>query len=320
MEQAGDQGAPDIFRCKNGRMMSGHDLKYFVVAPSFDEDVGGIIFQHELVNALNGLGENAFLLPQGPIYKQGRISRLTSWLRPPPYRLDPQLDTPVARRSDIDDRTVVIYPEITLGNPLRAKNVVRWLLYKPGLRHPYEFTEGEMFFRVFEKADIPELTGGAPELFLWKTNHSYTNEGRPDRRGVCYILRKGSYKPRIPETEAPDAIQIDGLGHEEINELFNRCEVFYSYDEATMYSQFAAICGCLSVVIPGEHNSRAAWASEHDLYRYGVAYGLEDTEHALATRDRVPDLLHKKEEAGLATVRRFVKLTKERFGNPTPAS
>lgn len=289
-------------------------LKYLVFAPSFDEDIGGIVFQHELVNALNQLGQDAWLLPQGPVYKQGRILRLKRWLHPEPFLLDPKLNTPVASPADIDDRTVVIYPEITLGNPLGAKNVVRWLLYKPGLRHPYEFTEGEMFFRVFEKADIPELTGGAPELFLWKVNDTYKNEHRSGRKGACYIVRKGSYKPRIPETEAAGVIQIDSLGHKEINDLFNRCEVFYSYDEATMYSQYAAICGCLSIVIPGEHSSREDLARVHDVYHYGIAYGLDDTAHARATQDRVLDVMKRKEQAGLDTVRQFIKLTKERFG------
>jgi len=290
-------------------------IKYIVNAPSFSEDSGGAIFLHELVNALNFLGEKAYLWPMAPIRKLGRRARIKHWITPPAFARDPSLNTPLARKSDFDDATIAIYPEIVRGNPLQAKNVVRWLLYKPGARQSYEFTEDEMFFRVFEKADMPELTGGAPELFLWKINHLYRDENRPDRKGVCYALRKGSHKPRIPETETPDAIRIDGLSHGEINDIFNRCESFYSYDEATMFSQYAAICGCLSIVIPGDHASRADWTREHDLYRYGVAYGLTDTDHALATRDRVLGLLEEKEKAGLATVRRFVTLTKERFQN-----
>ena len=37
----------------------------------------------------------------------------------------------------VDDNTIVVYPEIAKGNFLKAKNVVRWLLY----HHTY--TDGE---------------------------------------------------------------------------------------------------------------------------------------------------------------------------------
>lgn len=296
--------------------MSERKLKYIVYAPTFDVDSGGTIFLHELVNVLNNLGEDAYLWPMAPVYKPSRMNRLSAWLRPQNFACDPALNTPIAQETDLRDDTIVVYPELVLGNPLGAKNVARWLLYKPGKMHPYEFGKDEMFFRAFEKADLPELTGGAPELFLWKVNNTYRNENRADRKGVCYIVRKGSYKDRISVTEEPDAIQIDKLSHAEVNDIFNRCDVFYSYDEATMYSQYAAICGCLSIVVPGDHASRAEWAAEHDLYNAGIAYGLDDTEHALATRDQVADVVAKKEQAGIDTVKNFVRLTKERFCAP----
>lgn len=295
---------------------SASGLRYIVNAPSFDPDSGGTIFMHELVHALNELGETAYLWPMARIFKRGWIMRCVDWFQPQPYRVNPELNTPLATKHDLKaDNAVVIYPEIVLGNPLKVRHVVRWLLYKPGDQHPYRFTENEMFFRVFEKADLPELTGGAPDLFLYKVNRSYRNAHRPDRNGVCYTVRKGHRKPRIAETEDPEAIDIDGMSHEEINDVFNRCEVFYSYDEATMYSQFAVICGCLSVVIPGEHKNRKDWMRENELGRYGIAYGLDPEElaHARATQEQLVEFLKQKEQAGLETVKRFARLTKERF-------
>ena len=162
-------------------------------------------------------------------------------------------------------------------------------------------------------SDLPEITGGAPDLFLWKINRAYRNEHREDRKGVCYLLKKGRHKPCIPETEVPGAIRIDGMSHTEINDIFNRCHTFYSYDEATMYSQYAAICGCTSVVIPGLYGSREEWVKNHGLARYGVAYGLDDIPHAVATREKVLGLLQAEEAKGQATVERFVDLTRARF-------
>lgn len=291
---------------------------YIIYAPAYNENVGGIIFQHELVHMLNRMGERAFLWPAAGIYKAGRRARLKQALKrpfvpPPPYPVSPDLLTPVATRKDLTTNSIVVYAEVVRGNPLKAKNVVRWLLYKPGLLHPYEFGEDDMFFRVGEICDLPEITGGAPDLLMWKVNRTYRNENRPDRNGVCYIVRKGDHKPRIPETEEPGAIRIDKKSHAEINEIFNRCHTFYSYDEATMYSQYAAICGCTSVVIPELYGSREEWVQNHELARYGVAYGLNDIPHAVATRDKVLGLLEAEEAKGRVTVERFVELTRARF-------
>ena len=297
--------------------MTSSKLHYIVNAPSFNPDSGGTIFQHELVHALNELGETASLWPMKPIYWPGIRQTVKTALRPPVFEFNPDLNTPMATKADLKRaNAVVVYPEIVLDNPLGIKNVVRWLLYKPGDQHPYSFTKDELFFRCFEKADMPELTGGAHDLFLWKVNRTYRNENRPDRKGVAYIVRKGHRKPRLAETEHPDAIDIDGMSHAQINDVFNRCDRFYSYDEATMYSQFATICGCLSIIVPGEHKDHADWVRNHDLGRYGVAYGTDpaELEHALSTRDKLFVALDEKERAGLDTVRRFVTLTKARFG------
>ncbi|SFU12400.1 hypothetical protein [Sedimentitalea nanhaiensis] len=292
---------------------------YIVYAPAYNENVGGIIFLHELVHVLNQMGERAFLWPMLPSYGTNFRGRLKKFKRTlldrqhARYTVSPNLNTPIATSGDLGGASIVVYPEIVLGNPLKARNVVRWLLYKPGLRHPYEFGSDNMFFRAGEMSDLPEITGGAPDLFLWKINRTYHNENRPDRDGVCYIVRKGVDKPRIQETEAPGAIQIDKMSHAEINEIFNRCHTFYSYDEATMYSQYAAICGCTSVVIPGLYGSREEWVKNHELARYGVAYGLDDIPHAVTTRDKVLGLLEVEEAKGQATAERFVELTKARF-------
>lgn len=52
----------------------------------------------------------------------------------------------------------------------------------------------------------------------------------------------------------------------------------------------------------------------HQLARFGVAYGLDDIAHAEATKDMVLPLLEAEEAKGRATVERFVELTRKRFG------
>lgn len=294
--------------------------RYVVVAPSFSPDSGGGIFLHELAYALNSLGASAAFwpinrMPRVGLRKQVRalLRRPSLLWRDPSFVQAPGRDTPIVAREAWDPDCIVIYPEIVLGNPLGARHVVRWLLYRPGLRDPYLFGPDEMFFRAGEMADLPELTGGAPDLFLWRIHEAYQDHGLTDRKGACYLVRKGSDKPRIPETA--EAICIDGLSHTEVADIFNRCEVFYSYDEASFYSQYAALCGCQSVVVPGLYPSRAQWVEHHPLARFGVAYGLDDLEHARTTRHLVIDLLREQEAAGRETVRHFIALTEARFGH-----
>lgn len=300
---------------------------YIVYAPHFDETSGGSIFLHLLAHRLNELGETALLWPwASPAQFSMRYWRRACWRKPqlifdtapranlwPKLRTGPNFNTPQARRKDLSKDSIVIYPEVTLGNPLGAQNVVRWLLYTPGVKDPFDFTAGELFFRAGEMSDLPDLTGGASDLFVWYRNPIYRNEHRPDRKGVCYTLRKGKDKPRILETEQEDAICIDGLSHAETAEVFNATSVFYSYDEATFYSQYAALCGCLSIIVPGQYESRADWVEAHPLGRFGVAYGDGDRDHALATMHRMEELLDEKIQDSLHSVRSFIKHTKDSF-------
>lgn len=292
---------------------------YIIMTHIYDPNNGGCVVMHQLVHELNQMGHKAFVWPAPQFERSLRqhIHHLRrnpkSYFKRESFYTHPDLDTPIATAADLKPNSIVLYAEIVPGNPLKAKNVVRWLLYKPGLAHPYRFTDNEMYFRVNELSDMPELTGGAPDLFVWSINPAYKNEGRTDRKGACYMLRKGKDKPRIPETA--DAELLDGMSHEEIAEVFNRCDVFYSYDEATFYSVYAVLCGCRSVVVPGLYKSQEEWAKNMELGKYGIAYGVENIPHADATREQLFELLRTQETDGLETIKNFVALTQEKFAN-----
>lgn len=287
-------------------------MKYVVCAFPYDPNSGGGMFLHRLVHELNELGETAVLWPFQDFWKDEWSTRFRLFIRPSSFTRR-GLNTPVEWHPKIDDDTIVIYPEIVLGNPLNAKNVVRWLLYYDPKRH-YEFGADDFFVRVDKNFDHPAISGDAPDLFLYEINPAYRDEGRKDRKGACFMVRKGGHKPRIPQTEGAE--QLDEKSHEEIAAAFNRCEVFYCYDEATMYSQYAALCGCLSVVIPGSHTTREAWVDGYEIARYGIAYGLDDLDHARETMHLVRPLLEARSEAGIETVRNLVSLTKNHFAKP----
>jgi hypothetical protein len=257
------------------------------------------------------MGERAMLWPMAPLERPSLREQTRQLFRKPNFNRLPGGNTPIARVDDLDDDMIVIYPEIILGNPLDATNVARWLLYKPGLLHPFEFGPDEMFFKASDFSDDVSLTGGAQLLYMTSINSCYRDYDKPNRQGSCYMIRKGKGISLIHNLEGSH--NIDGLTHEETAKAFNECEFFYCYDEATMYSQYAAICGCTSIVIPVHYQCREDWVRDRPIARYGVAYGMEDIEHARATRHQLLDYLVERKRSSLETVATFVIATKKHF-------
>jgi hypothetical protein len=247
-----------------------------------------------------------------PQKRPGRREPLRQLFQKLRFACAPGVNIPIARKRDLNADAIVVYSESIFGNPLAVTNVTRWLLYKPGLLHPFNFSPDEMFFKASDFSDNVSLSGGAQLLYMLSINACYRDLGQKSRKGSCYMLRKGKGKPLIHDLDG--SLQIDGLRHEEIATIFNECETFYCYDEATMYSQYAAICGCTSIVIPGHYQCRDDWVRDRPIALYGVAYGLDDIDHAQATRHLLLDHLLARQQSSLETVASFVTATKERFG------
>ncbi len=297
-------------------------MKFVIYTPFYDENSGGIIVLYKLVQLLRKLGMEGYLwhianpFPIFPLKLRRFEKKFRYWYqrRTDPLRYTSPYSLPVARRRDVVD-AVVVYPEIVAGNPLKADKVVRWLLYKPGAHlGNINFSPNDLFFYYLKEYDYPALNK-FPDNQLCVTDYfseiyQQTNFG--SRHGSCFMVRKG--KDRVHNAHPADAVQVDGLSHRELAEVFNRCEYFFSYDLYTMYSTYASMCGCKSVVIPVEGMSIEDWRSEPEN-RFGVAYGLEDIPRALATREALLHQIEQFEENNLTSVRFFVERCKAFFMN-----
>lgn len=294
--------------------------KYIIYAPSYDENNGGCIVLHKLCHTLNQLGEKALLWPMSPTKRPRRRDRILAFIRPKPaakpFLLCDDYDTPVATAEDLSDDCIVVYPEITAGNPVGCKNVVRWFLHKPGYHTGViDYSENELYFVFADFCDDKAVNKDpGNRLFVVSRNPAYFNYRSDSRRGSCYLIRKGKGKEIVHDLEG--SIKIDRLSHSEIAKIFNKTEIFYSYDEVTMYSQFAALCGCISVVIPTSYSSREEWVKDHPIAKNGVAYGLDDIEHAVHTQHRVGNYFDKLEAESLETVKEFIAKTSKVFACP----
>ena len=268
--------------------------KYYIYTPSYNPNVGGIVALNNLCDLMRKQGHSAYLVPFKPTFS-GRFARVKQLryvvkniLWPSPFASAADLDTPV-RTGNIDDsvgESVVIYPEIVKGNPLKAKRVVRWLLHNPGFHTgEVDYAPGELYFRFathFKEFnfDGSKTSKSILRVVRFPTNLYNKNSCAAIRTGTAYCVRKG--KNKTIEHDLNDSILIDGMEHSDVSAIFKRVKRFISYDSYTGYSKLAVLCGCESIVVPDPEVSIEEWIP-NVRDRYGIAYGFDNVDEANST-------------------------------------
>ena len=304
-------------------------MKFIIFAHSYNEDSGGSIVLHKLCHTLNKLGHESYLYP----YFHSRLINKKNYLKILfytfrtimasiliKYKTNKHFNTPIYKRKKIEDDYAVIYPEVVNGNPLNAKNVVRWLLYEPG-GHTGEifYGRGELYFDFNDLAPNFSYPGSVLSKLKLHLLHIPTeiynlNKAIPfeKRVGTAYCIRKGINKPI--QHDLKDSILIDGRSHYEISNIFKKIKTFISYDSLTTYTLLAALCGAEVIVIPDEGINKNKWRPE-EWQRYGAAYGFADNERkwAAETKNLVLSEVLKIEEDVFESVENFIKEVQKYF-------
>jgi hypothetical protein len=294
--------------------------KFVIFAGSFDENIGGVVALHRLCDLLNREGCAAVLWPEKrpafdpshPLSSGWRVFRHFRRRKNRLFATWPGFDTPPARQSDLRN-AIVVYPEVVDGNPLNATRVVRWLLHKPGFHTGRSrYGPGDRFFFYQKAFDDPTVNPHGDNLLktVFVRDDVYRRVNFGERRGTCYILRKG--KGRRIVHDLTDSVLVDDLSHAALAEVFNRVQTCISYDSYTMYSMFAALCGCVSVVVPEEGVGKEQWYPD-PRDRYGLAYGFDDVDHAVRTQPLLLPRLKEQESLANESVRSFIARCGEYF-------
>jgi O-antigen biosynthesis protein len=141
---------------------------------------------------------------------------------------------------EVTDDDVVIYPEIVNGNPLNAKNVVRWLLNIPGVcGGDGIYKESDLIYCFLPNTTYPNMRG---YLCISSFDEKLKDLGLPREHNLIWVY-KGAAKKRIP---------IEGIeitfdwpkSKNKLIDLLQRCKTFYSYDDTTSLAYEARLCGC----------------------------------------------------------------------------
>lgn len=199
------------------------------------------------------------------------------------------IDFKIKKTPFISKNTIVVYPDIIFGNPLRATKVVRWFLfYNRFVNDSEAYGRGDLFFAYREIFNDYDLNPTCRLLHICYFNsdlYRQTNFG--PREGVCYIVRKGKKRPDLPKFF--DGPVIDNLPEKEKVAVLNQCKCCCDYDTQTFYTSIACVCGCVPIVMMEPGKTKSDYLGKGDV-DYGRAYGNtpEQIEYAIRTR---PDRL-----------------------------
>lgn len=296
-------------------------MKFIIVAPGYDDNAGGIVVLHQLCDRLNHLGYEAYLWPffkpvldlTNPFKTSYLFFRYFRKSIKYGFKTNPKLNTPIASYDDLKD-AIIVYPEVVVGNPLNAQHVVRWLLHKPGFNNggKIDFGTDDLFFyydKSFDDSQYNKYPDNHLHIVSQRSDvYKITNNG--EREGSCYLLRKGYKRAMVHDTT--NSIFIDGLSHGETAQIFNGVEYCISYDTYTMYNVYAAMCGCIPIVVPEEGVNKEQWQPNEENC-YGIAYGFDDIEYAIRTRPLLLQHIEKQERESNESVKHFVEKCKSYF-------
>ncbi|WP_226504005.1 glycosyltransferase [Pseudomonas sp. MWU16-30317] len=251
---------------------------YYVYAMDYRRNSAGIRVLHALCDALLKSGFEAYVF--------GNV-------------LNPALMTPrlteevITRHREYGLEPIVVYPEVVGSNPLAGNVVVRYLLNWPGFLTVHGATgygRDDILYSYTKDLLMP----GEPEdqtLFMPPFDLSvFRPSDDPGKRiagKICYYQGRARQVPIDQALLAPDSVEITTTypaSWEAMADLFQTCEYFYCTESSALTGE-AALCGCLSVILPNEWVPSLIGQSE--TQGLGLAWGLAPEQLQWA-RDTLP--------------------------------
>ena len=243
---------------------------FIIYTYDYSPGIGGVKVMHKLCDILNNTGHEAYLMP---IFPRDEFYVYSNY------------NTPIVTQELLDDidNCIVIYPEGIKYNPLNAKNVVRWILGPSRQEDAETYSKSDLVYWYMDYYHTEYLGQKENKLFISEFHDDIFTNYNWDREESCYTFRKSNPTQLIhPPNSA--FISFEAAGDlVALAELFNKTQKFYSYDTYTFLSVQAAMCGCISIVVPDPKVSKEQWLSGSRLFKYGIAYGEDDIPRAIET-------------------------------------
>ena len=259
---------------------------YYIFAPAYNQQSAGNRALHLLCHWLNRNGERAFLAHSS--YSPKLVT---------PDLLTPLLTGEILQHHQLQKKTpIVVYPEITSGNPMQSDCVVRYVLNTPGLLGGEKiYSPRELVFAYSQHlSDQCERCDGVLHMPVIDQSIFKPDPNAIRRGSVFYAAKYRDVHNQVPTGMPSGAIEITRGRHDsqkphEIARLLQTCETFYCFENTAMAIE-AVLCGTPAVFMPNAFLDKPialdelgwdgyAWGSdpaEIDRARASVAKGQEN--------------------------------------------
>jgi len=158
-----------------------------------------------------------------------------------------------ANDNEINDRTILLYPDGNEYNPLKSKYVIRWILLEIGTKYRDSY-----FYKKWDKTDFvyhweKSLNNEKIKILnITNINPLFYNKKYTKSIESCYLIKKRNLciNEKINYIHPKYSILIDNLKTEEISEILNKSEYFYCYDLKSFLMIAGILCNTKVILIP----------------------------------------------------------------------
>ena len=208
------------------------------------------------------------------------------------------------------DEYIAVYPEIVHGNPWNAPRVARWVLNRPaalGGDKVYDdkelvFSHNPLFLPFIEN----KVSG---ILFLPDMRAEFYRDDNVRKSNIAYYVGKGKYIQGIVPEGARQIVWHDPP-EGKFGDFLRTCNTLYCFDNLTGIVHEAAMCGCISIIIPdGTYERENYVTSGYGLF--GIAWGTDEKEIQWA-KDSIkylPRFIDLRREEAKEQLKNFIEVT-----------
>lgn len=244
---------------------------FYVYTPQWRETAAGVRVLHYLCDYINSIGAQAWVVIQNPYNDKAKVNTNLK---------TPILTKKIEKEHQLKNlKQIVFYSETVPGNPIKATNIVRYLLNFPGaLGGPTTFDENELLLSYSKS--ISKSLNCDRVLFIPAVKLEELPLPAEDKSDLNLVYA-GKYRAFIGRPELPRNISYTEIFREgpnkqsrkEVLNLLAKAKVLYAFENTTLATE-AMLLGTPCIFVPNAFLGKII--AEEELGSYGYAIGITE--------------------------------------------